>query len=85
MEESNLWKLYFSHLKSYVKLVEYYETNNMLSKELREVLKIDLMYPHWFFSLIKSMFKSDEVIISDRIYSLAKFEQNKYIAVQKWL
>ena len=66
-------------------ILKYYETNNMLSKELREVLKIDLMYPHWFFNLIKSMFKSDEIISSDRITSLAKFEQNKYIAVQKWL
>jgi spore coat protein I len=66
-------------------ILKYYETNNILSKELREVLKIDLMFPHWFFSSIKNIHKSNETISSDRISSIAKFEQNKYIALQKWL
>jgi spore coat protein I len=66
-------------------ILKFYETNKILSKELREVLKIDLMFPHWFFSLIKSIHKSDEVISGDRISSIAKSEQNKYLALQRWL
>ena len=66
-------------------ILKLYETNSILSPGHREVLKIDLMFPHWFFGLIKSIHKSDKLISSDKISSIASFEQNKFSTLQKWL
>jgi spore coat protein I len=66
-------------------ILKFYETNNILSPNHREVLKIDLMFPHWFFGLIKSIHKNNETINSDKISSIAKFEQNKFSVLQKCL
>lgn len=66
-------------------ILKFYETNNILSPKHREVLKIDLMFPHWFFGLIKSIHKSDELISSNKISTIATFEENKFSALQKWI
>ena len=72
-------------IKNIETILKFYEINNILSPNHREVLKIDLMFPHWFFGLIKSIHKSDELISSDKISTIAHFEQNKFSALQKWL
>ncbi|MBU3144402.1 CotS family spore coat protein [Clostridium sp. CF012] len=72
-------------IKNIETILNFYEININLSPTHREVLKIDLMFPHWFFGLIKTIHKSDEVINSDKISSIAKFEQNKFSVLQKWL
>lgn len=71
------------NMKNHENIINYYEANNTLSKELKEILKIDLMFPHWFFNVIKNMHKSDEAISSNSISSIAKSEQNKYLTLQK--
>jgi spore coat protein I len=80
-----MMKLNDYSIKNIEAILKFYETNTTLSPNQREVLKIDLMYPHWFFGLIKSIHKSDEAIGSDKISSIAKFEQNKFSALQKWI
>jgi spore coat protein I len=72
-------------IKNIETILKFYETNIILSPKHREVLKIDLMFPHWFFGLVKSIHKSDEAINSDKISSIARFEQNKFSVLQKWL
>ncbi len=66
-------------------ILKYYETNATLSPELKKVLKIDLMFPHWFFGLIKTMHKNPKPIGIDKITSISKFEQNKFAILQRWL
>ena len=80
-----MMKLNDYSIKNIETILKFYETNTVLSPDHREVLKIDLMFPHWFFGLIKSIHKSDEAISSDKISSIAKFEQNKFSVLQKWL
>lgn len=72
-------------IKNIETILKCYETNIILSPKHKEVLKIDLMFPHWFFGLIKSIHKSDALINSDKISSIAKFEQNKFSVLQRWL
>ncbi|MBU3184315.1 CotS family spore coat protein [Clostridium estertheticum] len=66
-------------------ILKFYEINNILSPKHREVLKIDLMFPHWFFGLIKNIHKSDKSISAQRICAISSFEQNKFSTLQKWL
>jgi spore coat protein I len=66
-------------------ILKYYETNNTLSAQQKEVLKIDLMFPHWFFGLVKTLHKNPKPIESNKISSTARFEQNKLSILQKWL
>ncbi len=66
-------------------ILKYYETNTSLSPELKEVLKIDLMFPHWFFGLVKTLHKNPKPIGSDKITSVSRFELNKFAILQRWL
>ncbi|MBZ9686712.1 CotS family spore coat protein [Clostridium estertheticum] len=66
-------------------ILKYYETNATLTSEQKKVLKIDLMFPHWFFGLVKTLFNKTKPIGSDKITSISKFEQNKFSILQRWL
>lgn len=66
-------------------ILKFYETNNILSQEQRAVLKIDLMFPHWFFGLVKTLHKNLKPVGSDKISAIARFEQNKFSVLQKWI
>ena len=66
-------------------ILKYYETNNTLSPEQKKVLIIDLMFPHWFFGLVKTLHKTPKQIGIDKISATSKFEQNKFSILQKWL
>ncbi|MBU3112413.1 CotS family spore coat protein [Clostridium lacusfryxellense] len=72
-------------INSFETILKYYEINNILSLAQREVLKIDLMFPHLFFGLIKNLHKNLKPVSNDRISSIADFEQNKFSALGKWL
>lgn len=66
-------------------ILKFYETNNKLSSNDKEVLKIDLMFPHWFFGLVKTLHKNANSINGDKISAISSFEQNKFSILQKWL
>ena len=66
-------------------ILKFYETNNKLSSNDKEVLKIDLMFPHWFFGLVKTLHKNANSINGDKISAISSFEQNKFSMLQKWL
>jgi spore coat protein I len=66
------------NINAFESILKYYETNNTLSPEQKKVLKIDLMFPHWFFGLVKTLHKNPKPIGSDKISSVSRFEQNKF-------
>ena len=73
------------NINTFESILKYYETNTILSPEQKNVLKIDLMFPHWFFGLVKTLHKNPKPIGSDKISSVSRFEQNKFSILQKWL
>ena len=72
-------------INSFETILKCYEVTNILSLDQRQVLKIDLMFPHWFFGLIKNLHKNLKQIDNNRISEITRFEQNKFSALQKWL
>ncbi|MBZ9634506.1 CotS family spore coat protein [Clostridium sp. FP1] len=72
-------------IKNIEDILKYYETNTTLTPEQKKVLKIDLMFPHWFFGLVKTLHKNPKPIGSDKISATSKFEQNKFSILRRWL
>jgi len=73
------------NINTFESILKYYETNTILSLEQKEVLKIDLMFPHWFFGLVKTLHKNPKPIGSDKISSVSRFELNKFSILKTWL
>lgn len=80
-----MMKFQNSDINTVKSILKYYETNNILSPDQKNVLLIDLMFPHWFFGLVKTLHKNPKPIGSDKISSISKFEQNKFTILQRWL
>ncbi len=58
-------------------ILKCYEKNNKLTPEEKELLKIDLLFPHWFFATVKNIFKKNKPVGSDKISKIAKLEKSK--------
>ena len=58
-------------------ILHWYSQINPLSSKEREILYIDLMYPHWFYGLTKNIFLNNKQVKSDEIDKIAKLEQSK--------
>lgn len=71
-ENKNLWEA--GNIKS---VLQIYTGVNPLSDEEKEVLYIDLAFPHWFFGLIKNMFQNNKLLKPSEIERIAKLEQSK--------
>lgn len=72
MQKKGEWKIEI--LKN---ILKFYEKNNKLSQQERELLKIDLLYPHWFFGEVKNLFKKNKLISGNKIQQIAKLEKSK--------
>lgn len=72
-------------IKNIETILKFYQADNILSPGQKEILKIDLMFPHWFFSLVKTLHKNSNSVNSDKLSAFASFEQNKFSALRKWL
>lgn len=59
------------------KILRCYERNNRLTLAEREILKIDLLFPHWFFATVKNMFKKNKAVSSGKILKIANLEKSK--------
>lgn len=57
--------------------LSYYEKYNKLSPQMLELLKVDLLYPHWFFGEVKNLYKKNKSISANKIESIAKLEISK--------
>lgn len=58
-------------------ILEWYTGVNPLSEDEKEVLYIDLLFPHWFFGLVKNLFKNNKALKPSEIEEIAKLEQSK--------
>ncbi|WP_458783365.1 CotS family spore coat protein [Vallitalea sediminicola] len=65
-------------------ILSYYDKNNKLTKEEKEVLKIDLMFPHWFFGTIKNIFSKNKQVNPGKIAKIAKLEKEKIAVLSHW-
>lgn len=54
-----------------------YSSVNPLSSEEKKILFIDLLYPHWFYGLIKNLFQNNKPVKSAEIERIAKLEESK--------
>lgn len=54
-----------------------YTTVNPLSSEEKRILYIDLLYPHWFYGLVKNLFQNNKPIKSSEIERMARLEESK--------
>ncbi|SHJ89379.1 CotS family spore coat protein [Tepidibacter formicigenes] len=58
-------------------ILNWYEKNNKLSLEEKEILKIDLLYPHWFFGEVKNLYKKNKYLSPNKIERIAELEKSK--------
>lgn len=55
----------------------WYEKNNKLSSEEKNLLKIDLLFPHRFFGTVKNLFKKNKVLAPGEITRIRDLELSK--------
>lgn len=66
-------------------IVDWYTKVNPLSNEEKQVLLIDLMFPHRFYGLVKNLFISEKAIKVSDIERIVVFEQSKLQLLQELL
>lgn len=54
-----------------------YSSVNPLSSEERKTLFIDLLYPHWFYGLVKNLFQNNKAVKASEIERMARLEESK--------
>ncbi len=59
----------------------YSEINPMNEKEI-EILYTDLLFPHWFFGLVKNKFQKGKSIKPSEIEKIAKLEESKALLIK---
>lgn len=65
-------------------ILQCYEKSNKLSPEEKDVLKIDLMFPHWFFGTVKNIFLKNKLVNPGKIAKIANLEQSKLSVLNQW-
>lgn len=58
-------------------IVDWYSGVNPMSNEEKQVLYIDLLFPHWFFGFVKNQFQKSKILKASEIERMANFEQAK--------
>jgi spore coat protein I len=71
-ENKNQWD------KNTIKAVlEWYGSVNPMSQKEKEILYVDLLFPHWFFGLLKNQFDNNKRLKPVEIERIAKLEKAK--------
>lgn len=71
-ENRNLWDE-----ASINSVIQSYTAVNPQTPEEKEVVFIDMVFPHWYFGLIKNMFQSNKSVKPSEIERIVKLEQSK--------
>ncbi|MCX7924100.1 MAG: CotS family spore coat protein [Clostridia bacterium] len=58
-------------------IVGWYGQVNPMSASEKEVLYIDLLFPHWYFGLVKNLFQNDKPLKPAEMEKIARLEQSK--------
>ncbi|MGE5613065.1 MAG: CotS family spore coat protein [Bacillota bacterium] len=68
-----------------LEILGWYMEKNPLSKDETEVLFIDMVFPHWFFGLVKNLFQKGKPVKSSEIEHIARLEMSKEKVLEKLL
>ncbi|NLD50083.1 MAG: CotS family spore coat protein, partial [Clostridiaceae bacterium] len=71
-ENKGIWDL-----TSISDILGWYREFNPLDKKEEELLYIDLLYPHWFYGLVKNMFLNGKTISSSKLEKISNLEKSK--------
>ncbi|MCX8130440.1 MAG: CotS family spore coat protein [Clostridia bacterium] len=71
-ENRNQWSI-----ENINNVIECYSGVNHMSDADTDLLYIDLLYPHWFFGLVKNLFQNNKPLKPSEIERIAKLEQSK--------
>lgn len=58
-------------------ILSWYNDINPLSKDELEILYVDLIYPHWYFGLVKNLFQKNKLLKASEIERISKLEEAK--------
>lgn len=58
-------------------ITDIYSSVNSLSRKEKEILYVDLLFPHWFFGLVKNQFINNKPLKAVDIERIARLEQAK--------
>ncbi len=64
-------------------ILDWYTEVNPMSMEEKNVLFIDLMFPHWYFGLVKNLFQGGKQVKKSEIDRMARFEADKVPVIQE--
>lgn len=56
------------------RVLSFYEKSNRLSEEEKKVLYIDLLFPHWFYGLVKNIFLNNKLLRPGEIQKISNLE-----------
>lgn len=65
------------HAGTISEILNWYAEVNPLNQDERETLYIDLLYPHWFFGLVKNLFQNEKPLKMSEIERAARLEESK--------
>ena len=71
-ENRNQWQM-----EAINEITGWYEESNPMSKEERKLLYIDLLFPHWYYGLVKNLFQAGKPVKASEIERIAKLELSK--------
>lgn len=63
--------------KSIEDIISWYSTVNKITDDEKKVLYIDLLFPHWFFGLVKNQYDKQKDIKASEIERMTKLELSK--------
>lgn len=66
------------------RILNWYEKYNPLSLKEKELLKIDLLFPHCFFGRTKNIFKKNKLESVDKICKVTELEKSKIHVLEEW-
>lgn len=72
-------------LESINEIIGWYEEIHPLSKKEKVVLYIDLLFPHWYYGLVKNLFQAGKQVKASEIERTAKLELSKVTLLQALL
>lgn len=66
-------------------ILKWYTKLNPMSDSEKQVLYVDLLFPHWFFGLVKNLFQNNKPIKPQEIERMAQLEQSKIPLLKNFL
>lgn len=79
-ENHNLW-----NSETVTDIINWYTEENPFGKNELEVLYIDLLFPHWYFGLLKNMFQAGKQVKKQEIERIGKLENAKRLVIEELL